>query len=798
MTEPAVAVSEKPAASNFFSDMVADTAEQLATDSKMADQLRGRQIAAVRRTTPLMMLVNTINISASVYALYSPENLLALSIWAAVGMLVVFMGMMSVGFRLKVKGEERPRKSTNRVVFNIAILAVLWSVLPVLFMHGASTDQKIFLTCMIGGMMGGGTFAMAMIPRAATVYCGIIAIGAAITLSVISGPVIFACMLALLTYAISICRMAADYGGTLAAQHISQLELDKQRSTIGMLLKDFEYSSSDWMWHTDKDGKITMPSERFCENLGISEDELVGLKFEKFVSLPQAKESSDLKGKPLRNRLEMGIIFRDHMVQIDTHQGARWWNLMGKPIFDDDGGFAGFNGTASDVTEWKFAQDKLNNLARFDQVTRLPNRNNFSEELEKTCESYNSVAHSGNVSEGQPFAVLYIDLDNFKSLNDNLGHSSGDALLREVANRLQGLVGETDVVARFGGDEFAVLHRSGESEEASRKLADRILNDLARPFNIQGHTVSTGACIGLAMATTRPTTADTIIRNADLALYRAKKEGGNTLQLFMPGMDKAMRKRRQLEIDLRHAVRDGEFVLHYQALASTETGDANTYEALIRWKHPTHGLMQPDGFIPLAEETGLINNIGAWVLRKACTDAAQWEKPHRVAVNVSARQIMSKSIYKQVTDALEASELDPKRLELEVTESILIENPETTRELFNELRKLGVTISLDDFGTGYSSLSYLVRFPFDKVKIDKSFIQAAEQSAEDLSIVRSILGLAGNLGIRTAAEGIESEVQLKMVKDEGCDEMQGFLIEMPKPMQEIPELAKREVKSSAA
>ncbi len=798
MIEQAVAAAEKSSVLDFFGEMVGDPAEQLSANSKMADELRGHQVAAVRKTTPLMMLVNTINIAVTAYALYSPENLLTLSIWIFVGLLIVFMGMLSVGFRIKIKGDARPRKSTNRVVINVVILASFWAALPILFMLDAPTEQKIFITCMCAGMMGGGTFAMAMIPRAATLFCVIVATGAAITFSFMFGPVIFACLFMLLTFAIAISRMAADYGRNWVAQHVSQIELASQRSTIGMLLKDFEYSSSDWMWHTDKHGKITMPSERFCENLGLPEEELIGLKFEKFVSLPQAKESSDLKSKPLRQRLEMGIIFRDHMVQIDTKQGARWWNLMGKPVFDDEGVFNGFNGTASDVTEWKFAQDKLNNLARFDQITNLPNRNSFSEELEKTCGAYNSVAKSGNAEDGQPFGVMYIDLDNFKALNDNLGHSSGDMLLREVASRLQGLVQKDDLVARFGGDEFAVLHRSGKSETDSRKLADLVLIDLARPFNIQGHTVSIGACIGLAMATTRPTSGDDIIRNADLALYRAKGQGGNTLQMFLPGMDKAMRKRRELEIDLRHAVRNDEFVLHYQALASTSTGEASTYEALIRWNHPKHGLMQPDAFIPLAEETGLINDIGSWVLRRACADAAEWEKPHRVAVNVSARQIMSKVIYKQVTDALEKSELDPKRLELEVTESILIENPEKTRNLFNELRKLGVTISLDDFGTGYSSLSYLVRFPFDKVKIDKSFIQAAEKSEEDLSIVRSILGLAGNLGIKTAAEGIESDVQLKMVQDEGCDEMQGFLIEMPKPMTDIPELMKRKSDKSAA
>ena len=798
MTEQAVAAVEKSAVLKFFGEMVVDPAEQLSTDSKMADELRGRQVAAVRKTTPLRMLVNAINISVTVYALNSPENLISLSIWALAGLLIIFMGMMSVGFRLKIKGDERPRKSTNRVVINIAVLASLWGALPVLFMQGASLEQKIFLTCMCSGMMGGGTFAMAMIPRAATVFCVIVAVGAAIAFSFMFGPIILACLLMLLTFGIAICRMAADYGRNLVAQHISQIELAKQRSTIGMLLKDFEYSSSDWMWHTDKHGKITMPSERFCEHLGLAEHELIGLKFEKFVSLPQAKESSDLKGKPLRQRLEIGIIFRDHMVQIDTKQGARWWNLMGKPVFDDEGVFNGFNGTASDVTEWKFAQDKLNNLARFDQITNLPNRNSFSEELEKTCDAYNSSVHFGNVDDSLAFGVMYVDLDNFKALNDNLGHSAGDMLLREVASRLQGLVQENDLVARFGGDEFAVLHRSGNSEADSRKLADQVLVGLARPFNIQGHTVSIGACIGLAMAMARPTSGDDVIRNADLALYRAKRQGGNTLQMFLPGMDKAMRKRRELEIDLRHAVRNNEFVVHYQALASTSTGEANTYEALIRWNHDKHGLMQPDAFIPLAEETGLINEIGAWVLQRACAEAAEWEKPHRVAVNVSARQIMSKAIYKQVTDALEKSELDPKRLELEVTESILIENPEKTRNLFSELRKLGVTISLDDFGTGYSSLSYLVRFPFDKVKIDKSFIQAAEKSDEDLSIVRSILGLAGNLGIRTAAEGIESDVQLKMVQDEGCDEMQGFLIEKPKPMADIPELKKRSSGKSAA
>ena len=773
----------------FFGEMFWDSADQLASDQAMADELRGRQIASVRKTTPLMMLVNTINITVTAVALYSPENVVMLGIWALAGYMIVFFGMMSVRFSFRVKDYARPKRSTNRVVSNVGILALLWGALPLLFLTQSTVSQQIFITCMIGGMMGGGTIAMAVIPRAASVFCLIVATGAAVSFLTILDPVLLACLVMLTTYLISIMRLAADSGRNFVAQNISQIELAQQRSTIGMLLKDFENSSSDWMWHTDKAGRITMPSERFCENLGMSAEELTNLELEKFVSLPQAKESSDLKLKPLRERLKMGIIFRDHMVQIDTPQGARWWNLMGKPIFDNEGVFDGFNGTASDVTEWKYSQDKLNNLARFDQVTNLPNRNSFSEAIDETCKAYNDVARSGVTEDGLPFAIMYIDLDNFRALNDNLGHGSGDMLLREVASRLQGLVGKTDMVARFGGDEYAVLHREGKSEEESKKLANEILRDLARPFNIQGHTVSTGACIGLVMAGARPLSGDDLLRNADLALSRAKGQGGNTLQVFLPGMDKAMRKRRELEIDLRGAVRNNEFVLHYQPLTNTSTGKATTYEALVRWDHPKHGLMLPDGFIPLAEETGIINEIGQWVLQRACMDAATWSSPHRVAVNISARQIMSKLIYKQVIDALAKSEIDPKRLELEVTESILIENPEKTRTLFNELRKLGVSISLDDFGTGYSSLSYLVRFPFDKVKIDKTFIQAAEQSDEDLSIVRSILDLAGNLGIKTAAEGIESDHQMKMVRDEGCDEMQGFLIEEPKPMSEIPELS---------
>ena len=399
---------------------------------------------------------------------------------------------------------------------------------------------------------------------------------------------------------------------------------------------------------------------------------------------------------------------------------------------------------------------------------------------------------------GTMLAVLCLDLDRFKQVNDTLGHPAGDALLRAVAGRLAGCLRDCDTVARLGGDEFAVIQAPlGRAEDAAT-LAQRIVKTLSEPYDLSGHNVMIGASVGIALAPADTADGDLILNMADMALYRAKADGRGVFRMFEPGMDTRMQARRVLESDLRRAVQAQEFEVHYQPLVDLPSGRVSALEALVRWRHPGRGLVRPDDFIPFAEETGLIGPIGAWVLHQACADAAGWPAEVRIAVNVSAAQFKGPGLIETVLDALAASGLPPERLELEITETALLADADATLAALRKLRAKGVRIAMDDFATGYSSLGYLRSFPFDKIKIDRCFIRDIETSADCKAIVRAVAGLGSNLGITTTAEGVETAAQLDQLRAEGCDQVQGFLFSRPVPARDVEALLGRTMEAVRA
>jgi diguanylate cyclase (GGDEF)-like protein len=387
---------------------------------------------------------------------------------------------------------------------------------------------------------------------------------------------------------------------------------------------------------------------------------------------------------------------------------------------------------------------------------------------------------------GEAIALFCLDLDNFKNINDTLGHPIGDALLRAVAQRLRSVVGEDDTIARLGGDEFAIL-QPASNPYAAEVLAGRVVDVLASPIVIEGHEINTGLSVGIALAPSDGTAADHLMKCADLALYRAKAEGRGLFRFFEPEMDAHIQRRRALEIDLRRALSSGEFHLVYQPLLNLANNALTGMEALLRWNHPDRDL-SPAEFIPVAEETGLIVPLGEWVLRRACAEAAHWPDAIRVAVNLSPVQFRNRGLVTMVTQALAAAGLPATRLEIEITEAALLQKDEMTVAMLHQLRALGVRISMDDFGTGYSSLSYLRSFPFDKIKIDRSFIADIERNGDSEAIIRAIAELGASLGIATTAEGIETPEQLELVRRAGCTEVQGYLLSKPRAAAEVLDL----------
>jgi diguanylate cyclase (GGDEF)-like protein len=441
-----------------------------------------------------------------------------------------------------------------------------------------------------------------------------------------------------------------------------------------------------------------------------------------------------------------------------------------------DGGYVT---TFEDVTERRRSQEQLSHMARHDALTGLPNRVMFREHLERALP---------RVKRGDNLALLLLDLDGFKAVNDTRGHPAGDELLRQVAAVLTRTVRETDLVARLGGDEFAVIQMGPGSPEEMVTLAERLVAALRVPFDIEGSSAEIGASIGIAPASAETISADELLRSADVALYRAKATGRGRWCFFEAGMDDEIHERRMLETDLRQAVREGKLTLHYQPLMEARSRTLSGFEALVRWTHPVRGVVPPSVFIPLAEETGLINEIGNWVLRTACAAAVRWPAHVRIAVNLSPLQLLTGRLVEEVEGALHDSGLAAGRLELEITESVLLQDSEQTLKVLHRLHGLGVHISMDDFGTGYSSLSYLRRFPFDKIKIDQSFVRDLTHHAGSIEIVRAVLGLGKALGMRVLAEGVETQEQLDILEFEGCNELQGYWFSRPVALEKTAEL----------
>jgi diguanylate cyclase (GGDEF)-like protein/PAS domain S-box-containing protein len=436
----------------------------------------------------------------------------------------------------------------------------------------------------------------------------------------------------------------------------------------------------------------------------------------------------------------------------------------------------GWLATHEDITERRKAEAQIAFLAHHDALTRLPNRVRFREEMDKALH---------RVARGEMLSILCLDLDHFKEVNDTLGHPVGDALLQAVSARIRQCVRPTDTIARLGGDEFALLQAGVDQPAAATALAARLIKEIREPFDIQGHQVIVGASIGIAVAPQDGQDPDSLLKNADLALYRAKEDGRGTYRFFESSMDAKMQLRRTLELDLRKALALKEFELFYQPLVNLQSGEISGCEALLRWHHPERGLVAPATFIPLAEEIGLIGLIGSWTLKQACSEAATWPSHIKIAVNLSPVQFKNGTVVLDVISALGASGLAANRLELEITETVLMQDTDATVETLNQLRELGVRISMDDFGTGYSSLGYLRKFPFDKIKIDQSFIHDLSDKPDSVAIVRAVTGLGSSLGMCTTAEGVETEEQLERLRSEGCTEVQGYLFSRPKPAAEI-------------
>jgi diguanylate cyclase (GGDEF)-like protein/PAS domain S-box-containing protein len=532
--------------------------------------------------------------------------------------------------------------------------------------------------------------------------------------------------------------------------------------------------SADWIWEQDAELRFTYISESLQAAAGFSPQVLIGrrrLSNEAFEAPPDAVAE-------YQAAVDARQPFRDFTYRFTRPDGVRrYLRISGAPVFDDAGRFRGYRGVGRDVTLAKEAEEKVHELARFDSLTRLPNRNMFLAELHR------SVARSQR--HNTPFAVYFIDLDRFKTINDTLGHSAGDELLKAMAQRLREAVRQNDLVARLGGDEFVVIVEGESGAAGLASIANKLLAAIGEPIMLHGHRFLVTGSIGIAVFPSDGDDSATLLKHADAAMYLAKEKGKNNVQFYTAELADLAARQFELESALQLALTRGELLLHFQPKIDIAGGRMVSIEALLRWQHPTRGLVPPMEFIPLAEERGLIVPIGRWVIQAACRQIRDWRdlglRVPPVAVNLSARQFASDTLVDDFIEAMKQYEVAASDLEVELTESVLMADPERANQVLQQLHGLGVRISIDDFGTGYSSLSYLKRFPAQTVKIDRSFIRGLPSDADDIAIIEAVIAMAHSLGLAVVAEGVETDEQLSALRRLGCDEAQGYLLGRPMP-----------------
>lgn len=665
------------------------------------------------------------------------------------------------------------RSATDRArwrpVAEAIALAGLWSSLPAYAFAGQPPPTQVVIAGAMGVLIIAAV-ALAAVPAAAMAWITTTTLGVGIAYwfgGPSIDPKIAITIAAVATTAIlGVARLTRWTFGqleTLAA-------VRTQSESVRLLLREYEHRGAGWLWQVDSENRVVYISSRMTALLGRSTSQLIG------HSLPASLGGNSALGRTLLAREP----FANLQMELRTRRGTRWISLAGDPIIDMGGQFQGFRGVGADITEVRKTQERLTNLANMDVLTGLPNRGRVRQLLGEAL----SAAQASNV----PCAILFLDLDGFKPVNDTFGHPKGDAVLKRVANRLGKEVGPAGHVGRMGGDEFAIVIRDAQSRKLVETLADRLIDAVARPFIIDKAEIRIGVSIGCAFGPIDGQSVDDLIQKADLALYQAKNQGRGTCCYYDSNMQSIAEHKLRLEQDLAVAIRQGQMRLVYQPLIAAQDQRLVGFEALVRWHHPTRGIVPPNEFIPLAEETGLIMALGDWVMREACRAASHWPDTITVAVNLSARQLVMPALPAAVSAALSKHRLQPSRLELEVTESVFLEDSEGSLDVLKRLRALGVGIALDDFGTGYSSLGYLNKAVFHKLKIDGSFVREAASNKETVAIIQSIVQLAKSFRMTVTAEGVETADDFTRMRDLGCHQIQGYLFGRPMDFERANEL----------
>ena len=735
-------------------------------------RLRSLQFAGLTRLTVARILAHALCAVLMMRVLRTGVGM-ALSLGWLVLLIAAVIATTVVDRRIRPIDQRRVGLREIRVqALGTACLAAVWALPILVFGPWLSASECGVIWAIMATLMAGMGFAFAAVPLGAEVFAvilGLSGIAGFIAHGELTSAAVAACFLVFVAVgAFETARLSLD-------ARLSEAGLLDKGEVVSLLLREFEEGEADWLWQADPARRARNVSPRFAFALGEEPEDVEGKPLVQLI----AGESWDTgffhsSLHDLAERLKRRESFNNLLVRVTLKGQHRWWELSASPRIDENGAFVGFRGVGSDVTERRENEEQIAYLARFDTLTGLPNRLQLTEALDaamRRADQFRSRC-----------AFLMIDLDRFKAVNDTLGHLIGDRLLERVAERLGAQVGDAGLCGRLGGDEFAVVLGQGVDSEEIHAVAQRIIAGLSQPYLVDHHTLYIGASVGSAIGPRDGATVETLMRNADLALYRAKDEGGGAHFCYEPSLHTDAEQRRVLEVALRHALERNEFSLVYQPVVDATSGRVLSFEALARWTSAEHGPVSPVRFIPVAEDARLIVPIGEWALRTACNEAARWPDPIKIAVNVSGEQLLDGRFAETVVSALAASGLPPHRLEVEVTESVFLRDGTVALETLQRIIGLGCGVALDDFGTGYSSLGYLRKIRFSTIKVDRSFVQgAARHNAESLAIVRAVVAMADSLEMSTTAEGVETEEELAMVRQLGCRKIQGYYFGRPMP-----------------
>ena len=746
--------------------------KETSQDETLAEQ----RVSALHHVPVLLGAMHLLcAISLLIYSFVHADAGMAKAVSGPLGLALAIDVAAAGLIRFRARLGLAPHGVTRLICAYVVLVSALWAM----FSHSAEISPAMEASGLLPLLIGAGVTVTAIVAiesPSITIMCGLVGTVASAIVATRANLVLGIAALSLLIVAYSIAGARTMIAG---ARRRLQLDADAQKALQFVI--EFENSGRGWFWETNAQATLSYVSQQLAEDFACEPAALLGRQFTDLLSVGASGEGLLREERTLGFHLSARFPFSDVVVRAASAEDIHW-SLSGNPIFDEHGRFLGFRGIGTDLTEQRRSEQEISRLARFDSLTGLPNRALMRQTLDEALR---------NAATRQKGCTLFlIDLDRFKNVNDTLGHPVGDALLRQVAQRLTSVMGDHGQVGRLGGDEFMAVLPGTVETGLLESLARTLIEQVSRPYLIEGHRVTIGASVGIAIGDPGRCNADSLVRDADLALYAAKGDGRGKHKFYQASMHSEAAERQLLENDLGQALDRNELWVAYQPIVRTAGEEVCGFEALLRWKHPSRGAIGPDTFIPLAEECGLIGKIGQWTLRTALAEAANWPDHVRIAVNLSPIQFNDPTITDIVGAALKESGVRAERLELELTEGIFLAESDATDDTFVKLKKLGVRLALDDFGTGYSSMRYLKKAPFDKIKIDQSFVRGAASSVNrNGAIIRAIATLAESLNMDTTAEGVETHDDLQLIRELGVSQVQGYIFGKPVPWEEARAIA---------